>query len=145
MRRLLAVLALLALTSCALARSVVGPDPALVEVAPTLRRGLATDTQVNPGHEAENKRAGEVVGDVTAPPAPTPAPGWLQLLLAAVLTPTGAGIATAGSALVLSYLNRKSIGTVTKAVDQHADVIDAVAPESAEWAARVKPPAKPVA
>lgn len=140
--RFLALVAVLALTGCGTIRSLVGPDPALVAAKPVLNRGLATDTAVNPEHKPENDKAGAALGDATDP-APSPIPGILTVLIAALGGPAGVGtLAVAGAAGVTAYLNRKKVIAVESAVDQHATLIDSVTPESADFAAKAKTKAK---
>ncbi len=138
---LAAVLAL-SLTGCGTVRALVGPDPALVAAEPTLKRGLGTDTAHFPEHKDENEKAGAALGDYTNPP-PSPVPGILATILGILASPTGlTGIVAAGSAVAAVFANRKA-NVVAGTVNQHAELIDSVTPEAADFAAKVKTKAKP--
>lgn len=132
MKTLLLAAVLLA-PGCGTIRALVGPDPALVAVAPTINRALDSDSAARPENKPQNDRAKGVLENNVNPP-PLDGSGWLALL-ASLLTPTNIGIASAlGTGVVAVLKGRKT----EKVVDQHADLIDSVTPEEAEFAAKTK-------
>lgn len=131
--RLWALLVLvLALSGCGVLRTLVGPDPALVAAKPTIDRALGEHAANHPDLKFEDDKAREAVGGATQ--HGPDGLGWFQLLLS-LATPVNVTSGAAAVAALLAWLKGRKTAAV---VDQHAELIDSVTPEKAEFAARTK-------
>jgi hypothetical protein len=153
---LAALLLALVLSACASLEPATG-DPALAKSAPDIRALLIADSLAHPENKPKNDAILATLdlavgskSDVAAEAA------RIAALVAASQpgTPWGA-VAGGASGLLAAYVAwRKAradaaaaVGTVAAVVNQHAVVIDADTPDTAEWAAKLPGPvaAHPVA
>ncbi len=131
---LVAVLGLAGLTGGGTLRARAGPDPALVAVAPTIQQALANDSAAHPENAAKNNAAGQALdNNVNPPPIVTP-----EGISALFTTAPGLGAIAAVAGLIAMVLRQRTqTRVVSEAVAQHADLIDSVTPEAADFAKKV--------
>jgi len=134
---LVAVLALAGLTGCGTVRALAGPDPALVAVAPTIQQALVNDSAAHPENKPKNDAAGQALESNVNPPT-VDAPSVFSEVGALFTTVPGlaavGGVLTAIGVLLDSRKRSRAVGV---AVAQHAELIDSVTPESADFAKKV--------
>lgn len=146
MKKILAVVAVLALAGCSAIG--LGPDPALVQAAPTIKGALAGDAAAHPENAAADAAAGAAVDAAVGQKSGVPPvvhdvagllpPPWGNLLELA----SGLGV------IALGYLHRKNAKKVAAnaaVINQHADLIDSATTDNAPDAAKVGAAAPPAA
>jgi len=135
--RALALVAVLALTGCGTIRALAGPDPALVAVAPTIHGALAGDSVAHPENKPKNDAAWTALDNNVNPPPIIPE-GAATGIAALFTTAPGLGAITAvAGVLALVLRQRQQTKVVSEAVAQHADLIDSVTAEAADFAKKV--------